>query len=112
MVGPGINASQGDNWTDYPHGFDTMPVGSYKTIVRNEGEEGGYVGGLDCEAIPIGHVVKLEFASFDDIYRLGIEGRHDDSESDLYPKGPKGIYYFSAQNAHDGKCEGSCTLEG
>jgi len=112
MVGPGINASQGDNWTDYPHGFDTMPVGSYKTIARNDGEDGGYIGGLNCEAIPIGHVVKLEFASFDDIYRLGIEGRHDDSESDIYPKGPKGIYYFSAQNAHDGKCEGSCTLEG
>ena len=112
MVGPGINASQGDNWTDYPHGFDTMPVGSYKTIARNDGGATGYIGGLNCEAIPIGHVVKLEFASFDDIYRLGIEGRHDDSESDIYPKGPKGIYYFSAQNAHDGKCEGSCTLEG
>ena len=109
MVGPGINASQGDNWTDYPQAFDTMPIGSYKTVVRNT--NGGYVGGLDCEAIPIGHVVKLEFSSFDEIYKLGIEGRHADDESSIWPKGPKGIYYFSAENAHDGKCEGNnCTL--
>tara|TARA_R110002051_G_scaffold325693_2_gene430261 strand:+ start:27 stop:1952 length:1926 start_codon:yes stop_codon:yes gene_type:complete len=113
MVGPGINASQGNNWTDYPQAFDSMPIGSYKTVARNVGPggTGPYIGGLDCPAIPLGHVVKLEFASFDEIYRLGIEGRHQ-AQHEYYPSGPKGIYYFSAENAHDGKCDGSnCTVD-
>ena len=111
MVGPGVNASKGNNWTEYPAAYDAMPIGSYKKVTRDS--DGNYIGGLDCTAIPIGHVVKLEFASFDEIYKLGIEGRHDrtDELGNLYPDGPKGIYYFSAENAHDGKCEGNnCSL--
>jgi len=117
MVGPGINASDSDAkiggadandvdvWTEYPGDFDTMPIGSYKTVRRNS--DGSYLGSLECEAIPLGHVVKMEFASFDEIYKLGIEGRHDDPEAPSgYNKGPRGIYYFSAENAHDGKCSG------
>jgi hypothetical protein len=96
MVGPGVNASKGNNWTEYPAAYDAMPIGSYKKVTRDS--DGNYIGGLDCTAIPIGHVVKLEFASFDEIYKLGIEGN-------------RGIYYFSAENAHDGKCEGNnCSL--
>ena len=98
MVGPGVNASESFLGVDYPAAYDTMPIGSYKKVSD--------VGSLVCNAVPLGYVVKLEFASFDEIHRLGIESKSTGS-----PYGsPNGIYYFSVANAHDGMCEGTCVI--
>ena len=114
LVGPGINASHGDDMTEYPDAFDTMPIGSYKEVNRNS--DGEYLGPLLCEAIPVGHVVQMNAmvqgtygypsSIVEKFYRHGI----DADSSDYTNAHSRILYYFSVANAHDGNCTGSCTL--
>jgi hypothetical protein len=108
LVGPGINASHGDDMTEYPDAFDTMPIGSYKEVNRNT--DGEYLGPLLCEAIPVGHVVQMNVMVQENekFYQHGIDLGYPTEYS--YESGTRVLYYFSVANAHDGNCTGSCTL--
>lgn len=96
IVGPGINANK--QYTDYPVGFASMPVGTYQRI--NKGADGSPVISPDgssvvCEPIPLGHIVKIKSVNTKDLPLYGI---------DIKDPGVKTIYYFNATNAQDGNC--------
>jgi hypothetical protein len=104
LVGPGINAAKGDI-TDYPLDFNMQPIGGYRRAKKTINENTvTYENELDCGAIPNGHIVKLSTISYSDLVRYGLDTR------DYATRDNKKIYYFSATNAHDGKCDGSCNL--
>lgn len=94
LIGPGINANK--EATDYPRGFASMPVGSYQRI----GPSGI---GVDCNPIPMGHVVKIQSIKTKDLPLYGINIDSPDIKT---------VYYFNATNAQDGDCttEVDCTI--
>jgi len=95
-VGPGINANK--DYTDYPIGFDSMPVGTYKRIAKDS--EGAPVlssdgSSVECDPIPLGQVVKIKSLKTADLPLYGI---------DIKNAGTNTIFYFHATNAQDGNC--------
>jgi len=98
LIGPGINAN--DTESEYPASFDMMPIGGYKRLTDLEGDID-----LECSATPFGHIVKMSSVSYEDAFKVGIEPRNYPIDSTQ-----KRFFYFSAENAHDGNCDGSCAL--
>lgn len=92
LIGPGMNANK--DHTDYPKGFASMPVGSYQRL-NTDSISGEAEDGVECRAIAMGHVVKIQSLRTKDLPAYGI---HIDSP------GIKSIYYFNATNAQDGNC--------
>ena len=95
LIGPGINAN--DQKTEYPSSFDMMPVGGYKPL--GTGTE------VECTATPFGHIVRMSSVSYEDVLKVGIEPRGFPIDAK-----DKRFFYFSAENAHDGSCNGECEL--
>ena len=77
-----------------------MPIGGYKRLTEVEGDID-----LECSATPFGHIVKMSSVSYEDAFKVGIEPRNYPIDSTQ-----KRFFYFSAENAHDGNCDGSCAL--
>jgi len=98
LIGPGIDAN--DTESEYPASFDMMPIGGYKRLTEVEGDID-----LECSATPFGHIVKMSSVSYEDAFKVGIEPRNYPIDSTQ-----KRFFYFSAENAHDGNCDGSCAL--
>lgn len=98
LIGPGIDAN--DTESEYPASFDMMPIGGYKRLTEAEGDID-----LECSATPFGHIVKMSSVSYEDAFKVGIEPRNYPIDSTQ-----KRFFYFSAENAHDGNCDGSCAL--
>lgn len=101
LIGPGINANK--EYTDYPKGFASMPVGSYQRVSNPD-------SGLSCFSVPFGYITKLSSVKTNNLPKYGIDLRNYGESENL---GSKTIYYFSATNAQDGKCSdlvGTCNI--
>jgi hypothetical protein len=96
LIGPGIQGTGPSG--GYPDAFDMMPIGGYKRLLDDD-------QGIECVATPFGHVVKMASVSYEDALKVGIEPRN-------FPVDirKKRFFYFSAENAHDGNCNGECEL--
>ena len=92
LVGPGVNANKDS--TDYPRGYTPNPIGSYHIT-----STGDY-----CPQTSIGQVVNLSAIDQDDLSLFGLKL----TQGNGFTGEKKKIYYFSAENAHDGLCEGDC----
>jgi len=90
LVGPGVNTNKDS--TDYPRGYTPNPIGSYHIT-----STGDY-----CPQTSIGQVVNLSVIDQTDLTLFGLKLTQG------YTGDKKKIYYFSAENAHDGLCEGDC----
>jgi len=90
LVGPGVNTNKDS--TDYPRGYTPNPIGSYHIT-----STGDY-----CPQTSIGQVVNLSVIDETDLTLFGLKLTQG------YTGEKKKIYYFSAENAHDGLCEGDC----
>jgi hypothetical protein len=98
LIGPGIQATGDAAAGGYPEGFDMMPIGGYKRLI-------GDSEAVECIATPFGHVVKMASVSYEDALKVGIEPRNFPTDVRK-----KRFFYFSAENAHDGNCNGECEL--
>lgn len=98
LIGPGINANK--EYTDYPIGFASMPVGSYQRISRNSSgapSPSAEGSSIECSPIALGQVVKIKTLSTSDLPLYGIDNKGISGSNQI-------IYYFNSINAQDGNC--------